>query len=106
MSESIIFRGTHIRHFDGRQEEGGAFVRIHLTSEFSTNVMAEMDWTDPGVSVTEAKLDGELHGTHLILTPGDKQLAMNEIQFDVRSAEDFKVVTVTEKESKRRGRAG
>jgi hypothetical protein len=102
MSESIIFRGTHIRYFDGRQEEGGAFVRIHLTSEFSTNVMAEMDWTDPGVSVTEAKLDGELHGTHLILTPGDKQLAMNEIQFDVRSAEDFKVVTVAEKESKRR----
>jgi hypothetical protein len=102
MSESIVFRGTHIRYFDGRQEEGGAFVRIHLTAEFSEPVMEAMDWEEPGSSVTDAKLDGELHGTHLILTPGDKLLSRSEIQFDIRSAEDFKVVTVTEGDSKRR----
>lgn len=102
MSESIIFRGTHIRYFDGRQEEGGAFVRIHLTSEFSEPVMEAMEWEEPGSSVTDAKLDGELLGTHLILTPGDKLLSGSEIQFGIRSAEDFKVVSVTEGDSKRR----
>src|ERR1700722_15801296 len=102
MSESIIFRGTHIRHFDGRQEEGGAFVRVHITSEFSSNVMEEMGWQDPGPSATEAKLGGELLGTHLILTPGDTRISQHEIQFDIASVDDFKVVAVVEKESKRR----
>jgi hypothetical protein len=102
MADKITFRGSHIRYFDGRQEEGGAFVRIHMTSEFSTPVMQAMDWTDPGTSVTDAKLEGELHATNFVLTPGDKQLAAHEIQFDIRSVEDFKVVTVHEKESSSR----
>jgi hypothetical protein len=102
MADKITFRGARIRYFDGRQEEGGAFVRIHMTSEFSTPVMDAMDWTDPGTSVTDAKLEGELHATNFVLTPGDKQLAGHEIQFDIRSVEDFKVVTVQEKESSSR----
>jgi hypothetical protein len=102
MADKITFRGARIRYFDGRQEEGGAFVRIHMTSEFSTTVMEAMGWTDPGASVTDAKLEGELHATNFVLTPGDKQLVGHEIQFDIRSVEDFKVVTVHEKESSSR----
>lgn len=102
MADKITFRGAFIRYFDGRQEEGGAFVRIHMTSEFSTPVMEAMEWTDPGTSVTDAKLEGELHAINFVLTPGDKQLAAHEIQFDIRSVEDFKVVTVHEKESSSR----
>lgn len=102
MADKIMFRGARVRHFDGRQKEAGAFVRIHMTSEFSTPLMEAMDWTDPGTSVTDAKLEGELHATNFVLTPGDKQLACHEIQFDIRSVEDFKVVTVQEKESSSR----
>lgn len=102
MADSIIFRGTHIRYFDGRQEEGGAFVRVHLTSEFTEPVMQAMDWDEPGSSVTDAKLDGELHAINFILTPGDKQLQQHEIQFPIRSVEDFKVVTIEKDEVKRR----
>lgn len=94
MPEAITFRGAHIRYFDGRQEEGGAFVRVHMTADLSTPVMESMEWDDPGPSVTEAKLDGELHATHLILTPGDKMLRDREIQFDIRTVEDFKMVRV------------
>lgn len=102
MAESIVFRGAFIRYFDGRQEEGGAFVRIHMTSEFTTPVMEEMGWDDPGGSVTDAKLSGELHATHLVLTPGDKQLRQSEIQFDIRDVGDFKMVSVEKDETKRR----
>lgn len=102
MSESITFRGAHVRYFDGRQEEGGAFCRIHMTAEFTGPVMEAMDWTDPGGSVTDAKLDGELHAINFILTPGDKQLKQYEMQFPIRSVEDFKVVTIEKDEVKRR----
>jgi hypothetical protein len=53
-------------------------------------------------SCTDAKLDGELLGVNFILTPGDKKMAKNEIQFDIRSAEDFKVVTIEKDGVKRR----
>jgi hypothetical protein len=102
MAESITFRGCWVRYFDGRQEEGGAFVRIHMTAEFTEPVMVEMDWEDPGHSVSSANLEGSLLATHLILTPGDKQLKANELQFDISSIEDFKVATVQKDEMKRR----
>lgn len=100
MAESIIFRGAWIRYFDGRQEEGGAFVRIHMTAEFTKPVMDEMGWEDPGGSITDGKLEGELHATHFVLTPTD--LRAEAIKFDIRSVEDFKVVTIEKDEVRRR----
>lgn len=100
--KSITFRGAHVRYFDGRQEEGGAFVRIHMTAEFSDTVVDEMQWEDPGHSATDTKLEGELMASNFILTPGDKALSQYEIQFGIRSVEDFKMVRVADGESKRR----
>lgn len=100
--ESITFRGAFVRYFDGRQEEGGAFVRIHMTADFSDVVINEMEWEDPGHSATDSKLEGELMGSNFILTPGDKSLSQYEIQFGIRSVEDFKMVRVADGESKRR----
>jgi hypothetical protein len=51
---------------------------------------------------TIGALEGELHGSHFVLKPNEKQLAQHEIQFDIRSVEDFKVATVKDGESKRR----
>jgi hypothetical protein len=103
MADVILFRGAHIRHLDLRQEEGGTLCRIHVTADFSTPVITAMEWEDPGSSAWSAKLKpGELHATHMILTPGDKSLRKNEIQFDIRLAEAFELVTVKEKDSTRR----
>ncbi len=102
MAESIIFRGAWIRYFDGRHDEGGAFIRIHMTSEFTQPVINNMGWDDPGHSVSSANLEGEILATHLILTPGDDKLGGHQIQFDIKSIEDFKVVTVEKDEVRRR----
>lgn len=100
--ESITFRGAFVRHYDGRKGEGGAFVRIHMTADFSDTVVEALEWEDPGHSSTDTKLEGELMASNFILTPGDKMLAQYEIQFGIRSVGDFKMVRVVDGESKRR----
>jgi hypothetical protein len=102
MADSITFRGAHIRYYDGRLEEGGAFVRIHMTTDFSQPVMEEMDWEDPGSSVMSAKLEGQLLATHLVLTPGDAKLRKEEVQFDISEVLDFNVASVKEGDSRGR----
>lgn len=100
---NMIFRGAWIRYFDVRMSEGGQFVRIHLTANFSKPVCEAMDW-DPDLpkAIESAKLEGRKSATNLILTPnGD--LAKHEIQFAVNDISDFSVHRVAEegKESKR-----
>lgn len=102
MPESITFRGAHIRYYDGRHEEAGAFVRLHVTAEFTVQVMDAMGWEDPGDSVSSANLEGALNSTHMILTPGDKQLKQYELQIDIKDVTQFKVVAIEENEVKRR----
>lgn len=102
MSETITFRGAHIRYCDVRHDESGVVFRIHMTSEFTDPIMDSMEWEDPGDSVTEAKLGGVLSATHMILTPGDKQLKQHELQIDLKDVTDFKLVAITKDEVTRR----
>lgn len=106
MSESIIFRGTSIRYFDVRQgkEGGDVFCRIHLSSNWNEQVRNKMDWEAIPDSVTECKLTGSLLASHLILTPSDKLLKDQEIQFDIKSVEDFRLVSLKDDEGEIRGR--
>lgn len=106
MAETILFRGTTLKHFDVRQgkEGGDVFCRIHMSADYSEQVREKMDWERIPDSITEGKLAGELLATHLVLTPGDKQLKTHELNFDITSVEDFQVVPLKNDEGEIRGR--
>lgn len=106
MAESITFRGAIMKHFDLRQgkEGGDVFCRIHMAADFSEPVRDKMGWEEIPNSVTDCKLTGELLGTHLILTPGDRQLHQHILQFDITSVEDFQVVALKDDDGDVRGR--
>lgn len=102
MPDHVTFRGAKIRYYDGRHNEGGSFVRLHITAEFTQPVLEAMGWTDPGPSGYDVKLTGELVGTHLVLTPNDKKLREREISLDINEVSAFKLVTIEKDEVKRR----
>lgn len=106
MPENITFRGTILKHFDLRQgkEGGDTFVRIHFSADYSEQVREKMDWERIPDSIMDAKLSGELLATHLVLTPGDKQLRNHELNFDISNCEDFQVVPLKNDEGEVRGR--
>lgn len=98
MAEQITFRGCLVRHFDFRRKEKVCFVRIHLTADYSTPVREKMDWSEMPVSITSAKLSGELNGTHFILTPANKEMQQHELQLDINSADGFEFISGQPKE--------
>lgn len=102
MPDHVTFRGAKIRYYDGRHQEGGSFIRIHITTEFTQPVLEAMGWTDPGPSGSEVNLIGEMVGTHLVLTPNEKNLRDQEISLDINEVSAFKLVTIEKNESKRR----
>lgn len=106
MAESITFRGAVLKHFDMRQAKEGAaaFVRIHMSADYSEQVREKMEWERVPDSIMEAKLSGGLSAIHLVLTPGDKQLRNHELQFEISSVEDFQVVPLKDDEGEIRGR--
>jgi hypothetical protein len=106
MSDQIIFRGAFVRYADIRQgKEGGeVFTRIHMSSEFSDVVRENMEWQDPGDSVTSAKLTGELLAQNFILTPNDKKLENQELQIAISDVSDFNVVALKDDEGEVSGR--
>lgn len=106
MAENITFRGAILKHFDVRQgkEGGDVFCRINFSADWSEQVRDKMEWEAVPDSITECKLTGSLLGTHLVLTPGDKQLKQHELQFDITSVEDFQVVSLKDDEGDVRGR--
>jgi hypothetical protein len=102
MGDKVVFRGSTIRYYDGRRSEGGSFIRIHLTSEFTAPVMEAMEWEDPGASCESASLEGDLVGTRIEFHPNDSKLKKHAFALDVNDVSDFKLVRVTEKEVTRR----
>ncbi len=102
MPDHVTFRGATIRYTDFRRKEGGSYVRIHVTSEFTQPVMEAMGWEDPGRSLGEGKLLGELAGTHMVMTPNEKKLRQHEISLDVNRVNAFKLVSVTKDEVTKR----
>jgi hypothetical protein len=106
MAQTITFRGSSIRYFDVRQgkEGGDVFCRIHMSASWSEQVRDSMEWEPIPDSVTECKLAGELLASHMILTPGDKHLKQYELQVDISSVEDFRLVCLKDDEGEIRGR--
>lgn len=102
MGDKVVFRGAWVRYVDLRYSEGGTYLRIYVTAEFTGPVMEAMKWEDPGRSVDGADLAGELVGTHMVLQPNEKKQREHEIKLDVNKIYDFKLAVVTEKESTRR----
>lgn len=91
----LIFRGAYIRYMDVRQDEdAGAFVRLHLTADYSQPVQEAMDWEPVPESITSAKLAGRLAATHLILTPNGPELRQHELQLSCTDVCDFQLFRV------------
>lgn len=97
----ITFRGAVLRYCDLRHEEGGKFVRLHMTADYTDVVRKEMEWDEVPESVTQAKLTGKLAASQMVLTPNGRELARHEIQIACNEVSDFTFVRVTEDESSR-----
>lgn len=102
MANGINFVKAFIRKAETKHSEAGAFVRIHLTSEFTDHVLESMAWTDPGESSKKTRMAGELAEGTFILTPDSDMLNNQEIQFSFQSAAQFDIVTLEDEDSKRR----
>jgi len=101
---SITFTGAFIRNADlCRPKEGGPFARIHLTANLTKAVRDEMAWEELPDCLDSGKLDGELNGKAMILTPNADKLAKHEIQLECSEVNDFQMFHVRNKdgESKR-----
>ncbi len=93
--QKLIFRGCYIRYYDGRHDEdAGAFVRIHLTADYSEPVQEAMGWEAVPESIQSAKLTGRLAATHLILTPNGRELKQHELQISCNDVCDFQLFRV------------
>ncbi len=91
----IQFRGAYIRYADLRfREEAGAFVRIHVTSDFTDEVKEKMDWTDVPKHIESCKLEGGLRAKFLVLEPNEKELRKFPLQIEINDASDFSLAPV------------
>lgn len=105
--QNLQLPGSFIRNADIRTSESGAFLRIHITAEFTEDFMDKMGLQDPGESSRKTRMDCELPAGVFILTPDKEPLKNHEIQFSFSGASDFDIVTITkekdgEETSKRR----
>jgi len=90
----MILRGSFIRYFDCRIQEGGAFTRIHASSDFSEPVREAMGWPQISPEIESCKLSGTLAGDNMVLTPADKGLKQYEFQLGIGEVTDFEVARV------------
>ena len=101
----VIFRGARVRFADVREGKAGVYTRIYITAVFSDVVRRAMGWgvNEDGVLtpmiVNSGKLGGEIHATHIILTPNGKELRKHELQLDVEVVDDFQYFRVTDSDS-------
>src|SRR5579864_4334832 len=95
----ITFTGAWIRNADLRtRKEGGPFVRLHLTANFTKPVREEMGWEELPDCLDSGKLKGCLMGQNMILTPKADKLAKNEIQLECSEVSDFEMFRVRNKD--------
>jgi hypothetical protein len=91
----ITFRGAYIRYADLRyREEAGAFVRIHLTSDFTDEVKEKMEWTDVPKHIESCKLEGVLRAKFLVLEPNEKELRKFPLEIELNDASDFQLAPI------------
>ena len=92
----LTFRGAYIRHFDGRRpNEGDAFVRFHVTCDYSEPVRKALDWPPLPDGVDSMEPSAELAPQNAIMEPADPKLAA-DYRFDLAlsSVDHFAVVRV------------
>lgn len=89
----MTFRGARLRYSDIRRDEGGQFVRLHLTADYSDTVARQMDWPDEiPAAVKSCKLSGRLSLSSIIITPNSRELKKHELSLDASEATDFQLV--------------
>lgn len=86
----MIFRGAIIRFFDWRRNDnGGQFVRIHFSADFTDPIRESMEWGEVQEGAKRTSLEGTVTATNLILTPNGRELKTSEIQLTAQEIRDF-----------------
>jgi hypothetical protein len=113
MANTIIFSSAFFRTVNSVIGEGPKKVRMNVTASFTKEVRDKMDWQEPvrpngfqGRTIDEAAeeidLEGELHARNMTLTPNEAELKGVAFCIDIAEVKNFSLVTVAEKESRRR----
>lgn len=113
MATQIQFNSVFIRTAGFALDDGTKRVRINVTASLTKEVRDKMNWHEvekprnfEGRTVDEAadkiKLDGELHGRTMTLTPNEGELKKLAFSVDIAEVKSFELATVQEEASKRR----
>jgi hypothetical protein len=88
---NIIFNNVRIRS----AHIGANETKIHFSAGWAAEVREVMEWGDVPAGWDGGKLNGELIGQTIVLTPTDKQLASYELKAGIGNVGGFALV-VTE----------
>lgn len=100
---TLVFRGATIREAHiGIDKTGGAvFTLIKFSADMSEPIMDAMEWEKPSECFQNpVKLDGELMGHNLVLTPTDKELRQHEIDIECGEIGSFQFFRIAATEDR------
>ncbi len=100
---TINFRNATIREAHlGIDKTGGAvFTLIKFAADMSSPILEAMEWEQPADCYQNpVKLEGELMGHHLILTPTDKELRTHEINLECGEIGSFQFFRIAATEDR------
>jgi hypothetical protein len=105
MGNVITFSNVEVRYFEVRKKEGApCFVRVHVAADFGERIAEQMEWSEIPDCVGTCDLAGEIHASHMTLTPSEKALRGHEVQISVISADSFQCVEIRTEGGVRSGR--
>lgn len=86
MSDTISFGGVSLKKFSRDAKSGSAEWVANYPGK---RVCNEMGWVGMPPGQVSCKLDGELHASHMILTPKENGLKKHKVAFDITSLSGF-----------------
>ena len=99
--QQLHLRGAFLRHCVVQSnKEGGVFVRINASADYTEAIRAEMDWIELPTRSKNMDLEGEFAGGRLTLT-GDQQTlggGAPELRIDFDQLTNFRAVRVKDKD--------
>jgi hypothetical protein len=105
MGDVITFSNVEVLYFEVRKKEGApCFVRVHVAADFGDGIAKQMGWSEIPDCVGTCDLAGEIHASHMTLTPSEKGLRGHEVQLSVIGAESFRLVGIQTEDGVRSGR--